>query len=108
MCSTCGGISGGRGYEAMVYTPRPTAPQAGDCDITSEMLNTWMSIVLCLKNSSTGDIAGLSEFAINQLTGTIQSAINYPDNYCYFSVELNKFRDIDLIKIIENVPECNI
>lgn len=77
-----------------------------NCEITSELLNNWKQILLCIKNNIAFETVGLSEFNINSLLGIIQSAINYPDNYCYYSPQLENFKNNILLRIVENVPEC--
>lgn len=76
------------------------------CDITRDVLIKWQNMLKCVKNSGNISAVGVAELAINQLLGIVQSALNYPDNYCYYSLQLNYFKDNILTKIVENVPEC--
>lgn len=78
----------------------------GDCDITLDILKKWQSILKCIKQTNTYVKINVNEFNINQLLGLVQSAINYPDNYCYYKNQLDYFKDNLLVKILENVPEC--
>ena len=77
-----------------------------DCNITSQILTTWKATLTCVKNSGKLQKINLSEHAANRLLGVLQSALNYPDNYCYYILQLDYFRDKVLNLIIENVPEC--
>lgn len=83
-----------------------TQPVVTQCDITADTLNKWFSILQCVKNNNSYQKTGVSEITVNQYTGILQSALNYPDNYCYYSAQLNVFKDTILIKIIENEPIC--
>lgn len=76
------------------------------CDITKEDLNRWLKILQCIKSEGKHAAAGFAEFNVNQLLGTIQSALNYPENYCMYKVQLDYFKNIALIKIVDNVSEC--
>jgi hypothetical protein len=81
-------------------------PAAGSCDLSLDILNTWNNILLCVKSNGLYSTIGTSEIVINQYLGLVQSAKNYPENYCYYSVELEKFKTILLQKIIQNATIC--
>jgi hypothetical protein len=61
----------------------------------------------CVKASNKGIVIGLSVPKINIYLGYLQSALNYPDNYCYYFDKLEEFRLTILPRIIANVPACN-
>lgn len=79
---------------------------AVDCDIELNQLKSWLAILKCLKSSGLYKNVGLNITEINRLTGIIQSAINYPDNYCYYKERFENFQNNILPLIISNVPEC--
>lgn len=74
------------------------------CDITLVILKSWKDILVCVKNL--GGISNLSIVQINSYLGYVQSAINYPDYYCYYRKPLEEFQNIILPQIISNAPEC--
>lgn len=76
------------------------------CDILQSNIVTWQNILKCVKTSGKLALIGLSEFNVNQYLGIIQSALNYPDNYCLYKPQLDYIKDTILPNIIENVTEC--
>jgi hypothetical protein len=76
-----------------------------NCEFTEEILLNWRSILRCLKASGVVNLQGLSYTEINRYLGTVQSSINYPDNYCYYNQQLQNFQSLIPI-IIENAPSC--
>lgn len=111
MCACNGGASSI--YTFNNDTPNPQSvsnrmvnvPEEG-CTITEEMLTLWKTMLLCVKNTDKMAIINLPLVSVNQMLGIIQSALNYPDNYCYYIPQLEYFRSNVLLRIIENVPEC--
>jgi hypothetical protein len=99
-CSSSGGSSNGGIY------PSPTAIPNVACDITQANLNSWKNSLECVKLHNKLDLIGLVEFNANQFLGVLQSALNYPDNYCLYKAQLDFFKDNVLINIVANVPEC--
>lgn len=83
-------------------------PSPSDCSITKQMLIKWKAMLNCVKINKKLDLIGLNEVTVNQYLGVIQSALNYPDNYCYYKIQLENFQTINLPLIIEYVSECNI
>lgn len=81
-------------------------PAPGSCSLNKDTLQTWKTIVACLRTSNNLSTAGITVFEANVFAGTIQSALNYPDNYCYFARELENFQSNILPRIVTNVPEC--
>lgn len=77
-----------------------------ECDITKENLITWKNLLSCIKTNNYYTIANIPEFNVNKFLGVIQSALNYPSNYCYYYDQLNYFKTFVLINIINNVPQC--
>jgi len=77
-----------------------------DCTITKEAIQKWMTIIKCVSAKDKLKELGLSEFNINQTLGIMQSALNYPDNYCMYEIHLDAFQNDVLIKIVASVPEC--
>lgn len=78
-----------------------------NCTITEETLKTWKRLVTCVKDNNKLEQSGLTEFTANQILGLIQSALNYPENYCTYHLQLDFFINNILILIIANVPECS-
>ena len=81
-----------------------SAPQ--ECLITKELLLTYQKKLQCCKQTNNLELIGLNLYQYNIYMGYIQSALNYPDNYCYYSVKLNEFATNILPRIINNVPIC--
>lgn len=77
-----------------------------DCQITGEILTNWQRILTCIKNNQKYSLLSLTLTKVNMLLGIIQSAINYPDDYCYYEIALNEFKNIVLPLIINNAAEC--
>lgn len=80
--------------------------QQVQCPLTREMLVIWKNAITCVKQNGKQDLIGLPGNAINAYIGLVQSAINYPDYYCYYWDQLQIFQSSILPRIIENVPEC--
>lgn len=78
----------------------------GICSITSEMLQKWKAVLECVNSRGRLGEANLSTVSYNQILGVIQSALNYPDNYCYYKPQLLFFQNTILPKIVQYVQEC--
>lgn len=109
-CSSCGG--GGSSTQAYQYaaihqhnTPQ-MAYDAANCTYTNAILEKWKLILTCIKIQSLGSLVGIETFQMNVLMGVIQSALNYPNNYCFYKQQLDDFQTNILPRIIENVPDC--
>ncbi len=85
-------------------TAAPQEPAV--CAITLDILNKWQNILMCVKNNNSYQKVGISEIVLNQFLGIIQSAKNYPADYCYYGDNLENFKVAVLPKIIENEPNC--
>lgn len=81
------------------------APQT-TCDITLQLLENWEKVLNCVKSNDSFQKTGVAEITVNQYLGLIQSAKNYPNNYCFYGGNLNNFRNVILPKIIQNEPIC--
>lgn len=75
-----------------------TAPQ--DCFFNKEILQNYKNLLEQIKEKNIISEAGLTIKSINSYLGLVQSALNYPDNYCLFEQQLSDFRDKILPKII--------
>lgn len=106
MGCNCGGVAGGGNNGVQNRGLSFTPPSNTDCSITKQLLTTWKQILTCVKAQGKYTEANLTQFEINQLLGVIQSALNYPDNYCYYSVQLEDFQNNRLPIIINNVTSC--
>lgn len=104
------GCSSQSNSNPQLYTPpppsSPSLPKIG-CTLTKEILEQWKAKLECvISNNKQADI-GLSFRDENRYIGLIQSALNYPDDYCFFESQLNTFKLSILPKINNNVPLCN-
>lgn len=77
-----------------------------NCGMTRAILNNWYKMLACVKRNEYGERVNLAVVQMNQMLGVIQSALNYPDNYCYFYEQLEYFQTNVLQLIVNNVPEC--
>lgn len=76
-----------------------------ECDFTKVLLQNWYNILNCVKSGNLGKI-NLTLLQANSYLGYLQSALNYPDNYCYYNKQLTEFQQSVLPRIVANVPEC--
>lgn len=91
-------------------TSRPlqaSNPQPTDCDFTRQIIQAWQTKLACVKLNNKLNLIGLDTSQANVYLGYLQSALNYPDNYCYYLVKLQEFQLNILPRIITNVSECN-
>ena len=77
-----------------------------NCGVTIELLEHWQKILFCIKNEDKTSLIYSNTVVINQYLGLIQSALNYPDNYCYYFEQIENFQNSLLPLIVNNVPEC--
>lgn len=102
----CGGGGGGSSTATDGYIAYSAPVIPTECGLTRTVLNTWMTALICIKLQDKFEKAGINVVSVNQLLGLLQSALNYPDNYCYFYEQLQYFQQSLLPSIITNVPEC--
>lgn len=107
-CSSCNKNNSGA-------TPSFTLPKANkkasfqealDCPFSGGLLIIWYNALKCVKDTGKLSLIGLTTYQANLYLGHIQSAINFPDNYCLFSVKLTDYQINILPRIIEHVPNC--
>lgn len=79
---------------------------AAHCDITKEMLQSWRASLICVKGLDKLSAIKITLVTYNQLLGVIQSALNYPENYCYYKPQLEYFQNTVLPQIVNNVTGC--
>lgn len=77
-----------------------------DCDYTKEIITNWLNALKCIKLNNKESQIGIDAYTRNRYLGILQSALNYPDNYCYFFTDLEAFKIDILPQIISNVPDC--
>lgn len=106
-CAPCAAKAKSQAATNNAYIKLDT-PQPEDCNITKDILDKYLAVIKCLREKGLGMQFGLSSFNLNQLQGVVQSALNYPDNYCYYSAQLDDFANNLLPKIVENAAECLI
>lgn len=85
---------------------KATTQEAIDCPFSNGLLMIWYNALKCVKDTNQLAAIGLTVYQTNVHLGNLQSAMNYPDNYCYFRKELTDFNSNILPRIIENVPNC--
>lgn len=102
-CSAC---SAGAFTGSNNYARRTPEGFTGPCGLTKEILQTWRAALKCVKQKGKQAEIGLALSQVNQMAGFIQSALNYPDNYCYYYEQLQYFQEAILPQIVTNVPEC--
>lgn len=108
-CSTCSGggvVYNGSGFASNPNIPKRVITPAVDCLLTKEILARWKNTLKCIKNNNQLETIGLVNSSANQILGIIQSALNYPDNYCFYEQELSYFQTTVLPLIIEYASEC--
>lgn len=106
MCN-CGGGGGGGGYDSsFISRSNNSTPSNTDCDITLENLTTYKNMLLCIRNNNKYVQAKIAFTTVNMYMGIIQSALNYPDNYCYYMESIANFQSSILPLIVANVSEC--
>lgn len=79
---------------------------SSDCNYTKALLEKWYSALYCVRINNKSDAIGITNQKINSYLGYIQSALNYPENYCYYLNEIDSFQQNILPRIITNVPNC--
>lgn len=84
---------------------RPPVPSPEDCDYTKTLIQNWFAILSCVKINKLNKI-DLTVGQANMYLGYFQSALNYPDNYCFYTDKLQEFQTNVLPRIVTNVPEC--
>lgn len=105
MCA-CGNGGGSSNAPIQNQVLRPPVTPSSECLFTKTILSTWLAAIKCVKDNGNLSLIGLSEYQANIYTGNIQSALNYPEDYCYFSKQLTDYQQNILPRIIENVPTC--
>lgn len=98
MCGSCSGRGTGR-VNLSSYQRIPIVPQE-DCDLEKSVLENYLSSIQNLYNEKRSSDIGLTDVAMRSYIGILQSALNYPDNYCYYSAKINQFIDNVLPRII--------
>lgn len=83
------------------------ATQPEDCEYTQKLLRTWYNALDCVKQHGKLQLISLNAQQANSYLGYLQSALNYPDNYCYYQDKLEEFKLKVLPRIIFYVPKCN-
>lgn len=106
-CAPCAAAASGQ--NAINFSP--TVPTAkilvnNGCGLDKDILTTWQKMLQCVKKNQKQENINLYISQINQLLGVIQSALNFPDNYCYYYEQLEYFKDNVLPLIVNNVPDC--
>lgn len=80
-----------------------TSPE--DCTFSKETLDSYIVMLNLVRTHDLFKATGISFQGLNAYIGLIQSALNYPDNYCLFETQLNTFSSSILPKLTEHVSE---
>jgi len=105
MCAPCIAAANAA-KEINVNSYRKVKEKIENCLIDKELLTKWKSVLKCIKLNNRYTEANITISELNSSLGYIQSALNYPDDYCYYTEELNNFKNNILPRIVENVPSC--
>lgn len=106
-CSKCNG-GGNLSYQVHYSgTPSNELKMAiANCEITKELLLKYTQLLECCKENNKLSDIGLSTIQYHSYMGYLQSALNYPDNYCYYIIKIQEFANNILPRIISNVTIC--
>lgn len=85
---------------------KPKVFATTNCDISEELLLNYQKLLLCCKYNNSLNKINLTTKECNSYLGYLQSALNYPDNYCYYYTKIDEFRTRVLPLILNNVPYC--
>lgn len=77
-----------------------------NCPYDQGVISNWKTILECVISNDKLSVTGITRPQANQYLGLFQSALNYPDDYCYYEVQLNLFKEAILPLILNNVQEC--
>lgn len=102
-CGSCSGKSSTSANTPHSTKTKKIITKPEDCLYDEGILNSYINMLNTVKNNGTYAQIGLSIPKINAYLGLIQSALNYPDNYCLFEKHLDVFRSSTLPKLITNV-----
>lgn len=103
-CGVCGGNSQMQTRVGVAYTQNPVFIE--DCDLTVDLIKNYKKFLECCKDSNVLTDIGITTQLCNSYLGYFQSALNYPDNYCYYNTKIQEFITNVLPKILINVPNC--
>lgn len=84
----------------------PVIPRIANCTITETTILKYKSMLECCKSTNTLSLINLTVIQCNSYLGYFQSALNYPDDYCYYYEKINNFTESILPLIINNVYNC--
>lgn len=80
-----------------------TSPE--NCFFDKDILLQYKNIVEIIKNNDLYSTVGMTIQQSNSYLGIIQSALNYPDNYCLYESQLTTFKDTILPNLLIHVAE---
>lgn len=105
MCAPCIAAAAVKN-DNTTHNLRNVREKVENCLIDKELLIKWKSILKCIKSTGKYTEINITVLEVNKDLGYIQSALNYPDDYCYYMNELTSFKNNILPRIVENVPSC--
>lgn len=107
-CSSCAGRYANSNLSVKSATVNvQSAYTPTDCNYTKAMLEKWKRLLECVLLNNKSGLINLTDQKVRSYLGYIQSALNYPDNYCFYKDVLQDFELNILPRIIVNVPNCN-
>jgi len=106
-CSTCGGGGVGRSNAPVIrQQPQQQRIINTDCQFSKQLLTTWLNALTCVKTNNKLSLITVPDVLANQFLGVLISALNYPEDYCYYESTITNFQNNILPRIVEHVPEC--
>ena len=73
-------------YNRLIISDPP--PAQGDCPYSIELLTVWKAKLENIKDQQQVDLIGITGYQMNSYLGYVQSALNFPQNPCFFETNL--------------------
>jgi len=104
----CGCGSGGGSSQSsprqQFLRPTPTITPPDDCPYTLEMIQGWLTQVLCFKDNGLYVGTSITKRQLNIYIGVLLSAQNYASNICYLQSRLDDIRSF--IMVLQSTGQC--
>lgn len=105
MCGCAGGGSSNFKSNNVVTKQTKIITDPVECYYTIDILNSYKNLLTLVKIHNLYSKVGLNRASVNAHLGVLQSALNYPDNYCLFENKLDDFKNKILPKLIIHASE---
>lgn len=105
MGCNCGGGSNTNQIQKTVKTQEQLVTPPIDCFYDKEILSNYKKLLDTVKEKELFSEINLNIRAVNSYLGLVQSALNYPDNYCILEPQLDIFRFSVLPNLIEHASK---